>query len=182
MFVCAAIVASPAAAGGPDHNLIGKSILVSWTETNEEKDVETGKHVSYSVQAATKIYASDSGQIFVRYDRSWGGRYGRSFSTEEIFKYDGTKVSEANTPYKADAFQFDGDSIALKRRWGDHGAQLLAVTVASNAESCAAQFLQATDTTGATEYLSPGDGRMKVGVSRKVEGISCSIKPGNVFG
>jgi hypothetical protein len=181
IFIFASIAASPAAADGPDRKLIGKSIIAFWTETNGERDVVSGHTYEYKVEASTKIYTSDTGQIFVRYDRSWGGKNARSFSTEEVFKYNGTKVSESDTPYKIDVFQFNGGSASIKRQWGDHGAQLFVVAVASNTDSCAARFLQATDATGATEYRSPGDGRMKISISRTVERISCAIKPGNVF-
>jgi hypothetical protein len=169
---------SPATAASPPQALFGKSVLVSWSESNEEQDLASNEISNYYVEASLQMYVSDKGQVFSRYSRDGG----LSVSAQQIFDANGSPASNQGSPFSFEQITFDGNSFSAVRAWGAHGAQRLAISFSGGFKDCSARFVSASDATGSIEYRSRNDGRMKRATVSKVTSMACSVREGNVFG
>jgi len=169
---------SRAHAASPPQVLFGKSVLVSWSESNEEQDLASNEISNYYVEASLQMYVSDKGQVFSRYSRDGGV----SFSAQQIFDASGSSVSNQGSPFSFEQITFDGNSFSAVREWGGHGAQRLAISFNGGFKGCSARFMSASDATRSIEYRSRNDGRMKRAILSKVTRMACSVREGNVFG
>jgi len=172
-----ALAVAPAAAADVREALRGKTVIVSWSESDRELDISSGNETPYSVQAEARFLFGADGQIATRYDRTISGR--RPFSAAQTFDANGSMLTgPASGVYKIVKIEFQGRGFAASLVWGTHGAQQIKVAVGPGASSCTGEFLQGTDRTGSTDYVSPVDGKTKRSISRQVSGLSCQIANG----
>jgi hypothetical protein len=175
---CLAVV--PAAAADVRDALRGKTIVLSWSESDREMDVASGAEYPYSVKTEARLFFGADGQIATRYDRTFNDK--RAFSASQTFDANGSLLTgPASGVFKIVKIEFNGRGLAASLIWGNHGAQQIAVAVGPAARSCVGNFMQGTDTAGATEYIAPVDGKLKRSISRQVSGIRCQIANGDAI-
>ena len=179
-FVAATLACLAVASASPAdvrQALVGKTVVVSWSESNREMDISSGNETPYTVQTEARFVFGADGQIATRYDRTINDR--RPFSTAQTFDANGMLLTEpASAPYKIVKIEFQDRNFAASLVWGNHGAQQIRVAVGPGASACTGEFLQGTDRTGGTDYISPVDGKKKRSISRQVSGVSCQIANG----
>lgn len=168
---------APAAAADVRDALRGKTVVVSWSESDRELDISSGNETPYSVQTEARFSFGADDQIATRYDRTIGNR--RPFSATQTFDANGSMLTgPASGVYKIVKIEFQSRGFAASLVWGNHGAQQIRVDVGPGAGACTGEFLQGTDRTGSTDYVSPVDGKMKRSISRQVSGLNCQIANG----
>ena len=132
----------------------------------------------YSIKTEARFFFGADGQIATRYDRTFNDK--RPFSASQTFDANGSLLTgPASGVFKIVKIEFNGRSLAASLVWGNHGAQQIIVAVGSAASACVGNFMQGTDTTDATEYIAPVDGKLKRSISRQVSGIRCQIANGD---
>jgi hypothetical protein len=171
-FACFAV--APASAADVRQALVGKTIVVSWSESDREMDISSGDETPYTVQTEARFLFGADGQIATRYDRTINDR--RPFSAAQTFDANGSLLTgPASGVYKIVKIEFQDRGFAASLVWGNHGAQQIKVAVGPAASACTGEFLQGTDRTGGTDYVSPVDGKKKRSISRQVSGLRCQI-------
>jgi hypothetical protein len=172
--ICVLILLSAAAhAGSAPKELYGKSVTVTWTE-NRTQRLESEQLVRNSVSAVRmNIYISTVGRPFVRVISS--GVAGRNFHDQMSRP---TSLTEA-APGEAAAehVDFEGRSLVVYQQFRS-GARRIAIDVEGTA--CKATIVHGREG-GKNIQRTLGGGEAEV-LSTKAEGVSCSIKEGNVFG
>jgi hypothetical protein len=175
-FAC--IAAAPASAADVRPELVGKTIVVSWSESDREMDISSGHQYPYTVRSEARFVFGADGQIATRYVRAIDGR--APFSAAQTFDADGSLLTgPTSRVYKIVKVEFQDRNFAASLVWGNHGAQQIRIAVGLGASACTGEFLQGTDHTGNTDYASPFDGRMKRSMSRQVSGVRCQIANGD---
>ena len=171
---------APAAAADVREALRGKTVIVSWSETDREMDVASGAQYPYSIKAEARFFFGADGQVATRYGRTINDKH--TFSASQTFDANGTPLTtRATGSFKIVKIEFNGRGLTASLIWGNHGAQQIVVEVGPAASACDGNFMQGTDTSGATEYIAPVDGKLKRSISRQVSGMGCQIANGDAI-
>jgi hypothetical protein len=153
----------------PPKDLYGKSVIVSWTETREQRPLgeEAWHQVSGSI--SMNLYVSEVGRVFnnIAYSTRRG-------SAERKGEIAGSGERSIN---------FNGRSLLILMRYGKGGATRIMVDFDAGFAGCSGQVTRAKESEGAIiRNFSGITKRVNEVKAVQVGGVSCSIRSGNVFG
>jgi hypothetical protein len=172
------LLSGVAHAGSAPKELYGKSITVTWSQTQIlkfEADQQTrSSGQSYRVQ----IYISTAGRPFAR---AFGtGNPGGYNATREGFPVRGSgKETAPGDLATNDRVNFEGRSLVLYTQF-QSGARRIGVEVDTAGTNCKATVVNGRER-GQNIVRTTSVGRAEA-TSTEVGAMSCSIKEGNVFG
>ena len=162
-------LASPAVAA-PAPDIVGKSILVSWTENRQE--LIDGRPASATVGLDLRIYISSAGRPFTRLTTAAG----RSSAINEQVGGSGTAATGG-----MQAVRVDGHTLVFQSIMGNY-ARNLRVELAPGGSSCAAQMSVGKERGSAPKaFRGAATGRIVEIHAVTVGGVSCTVHQGNVF-
>jgi hypothetical protein len=162
-------VASAVAAPAPD--IVGKSVLVTWTEYRQLQIA--GQPANVTLGYDLRFYVSSAGRPFTRLTLT--GRPGRTAMNEQV---GGTGTSLVGG---LRVVSVDGHAVVLQGIMGNF-ARNLRVEVAPGGSSCSAQMLVGKEV-GSTPktVIGPLTGAVTEIHAITVNGVSCAVQQGNVF-
>jgi hypothetical protein len=162
------LVSSAVAAPAPD--IVGKSVLVSWTENRQMQ--RGGESVNATLSFDLSIYISSAGRPFTRL--TLASR--RGSAVNEQVGNSGTALGGGVRAVSA-----NGHAIVFQATMGNY-ARNLTVELAPGGSSCSAQMVVGKEVGSAPKaFRSPVTGMMTEIHSLTVNGVSCAVQEGNVF-
>ncbi len=154
----------------PAADLVGKSVLVNWTESRQQR-VNGSEVRAVTVGFQLQIYVSGAGRPFSRLTASSrGGNHGN----EQVGAQGQSLSGEARS------ITVNGSTITLQANYGNY-ARNLRIDVAAGASGCNAQMAVGKESGSAPKAFKSGGRTIEIH-SVSVSAISCSIRQGNVFG
>ena len=168
VFTCffAGLTASARAAPAPD--IVGKSVVVQWTENREVR--VNGVHRSGPVSFQLNIYLSSAGRPFARVTSS---SRAVSASGEQVGS------SGASLGGGVRTVRVDGHSITVQASYGNY-ARSTRIEVGSGGTSCSVQVTLGKEVGSASKAFQVGGQTFEV-LSSTVSSSNCSTQDGNVF-
>jgi len=168
-FVLANLANSAVAAPAPD--IVGKSVVVTWTENRQLQRADGSVNVASSNDL--RIYISSAGRPFVR-GSSAVGRF--SASSEQVGGSGTTNSGGMRV------VSIDGHTIVLQAIIYGNWGRNLRVEIAPGGSSCSAQMLVAKESGSAPKAFRSAMSGMQTEVHAvTVSGVSCTVQQGNVF-
>jgi len=162
-------VASPAIAA-PAADIVGKSVLVSWTENRQM--VRGGQTVNATLSFDLRMYVSSVGRPFTRLTLASG----RGSAANEQVGNSGTALGGG-----VRAISVNGHMIVFQAIIGNY-ARNLRVELAPGGSSCSAQMVVGKEVGSAPKaFQSAVTGEMTEIHALTVNGVSCAVQEGNVF-
>lgn len=170
-FVCAFLFATKVYAASAPEPLKGKSVVISWTETRQQRHV--GEPNFYSVSASIKlsIYVSTAGRVFSRQTNSTSAGSG----TNEQVAGERGGVVPTRTPL------FNGQTMTVIGE-GKGGARRTLVDFDASFGSCTARVATAFESGKSAILFSPITKKNVEMKSVTSSGAGCSVQSGNVLG
>jgi hypothetical protein len=169
-----AVTISSAAMAAPPQQLLGKSIIVTWSNTRQQRDQKPdGSWTEFrSVQGSHKliIYISTAGRVFSRQVNTVGARSG---TIDQV-------AGESGGPYAVRTSSFSGQTMTVIGA-GQGGASRTQITFDSGFTSCTAQTMVGFEAGKTSVMLSPITKRKVETRSVEVGAVSCSMRSGNVL-
>jgi hypothetical protein len=163
------VACSTAAIAAPAPDLIGKSVLVSWTESRQQR-VNGSEVRAVTVGFDLRIYVGGTGRPFTKLTAA--GRRGPSSSNEQV------GGAGASLGGGVRSVRADGHSITLQSTYGNY-ARNLRVDVGGG--SCSAQ-MSVGKQVGSAPKAFRNTGGLQIEIhSVSVSGVTCSVRQGNVF-
>ncbi|MBI5320854.1 hypothetical protein [Bradyrhizobium sp.] len=171
MLIAIFLLGSWQARAAPGSDLIGKSVLVSWTENRQQRT--NGSEVrAVTRNFRLQMYVSGAGRPFTRVTSSGrGGTHG----TDQVGGGGESLRGGART------VTVNGNSIAVQANWANY-ARNLRIDVAPGGSGCSAQMSVGKEPGSAPKSFRNVGGFTIEIHSLSVSGVSCSIRQGNVFG
>ena len=164
------LAVAPAQAA-PGSDLVGKSVLVSWTENRQQRtNGSEVRAVARSFQL--QMYISGAGRPFTRVTSS--GR-GTALGNEQVGS--GGESLGGGTR----SVRIGGNSIIVQADSGNY-ARKLSIDVTPGGGSCTAKMSVGKESGSAPRAFRNSSGTTLEIHSLSVSGVSCSIRRGNVFG
>jgi hypothetical protein len=159
-----------AAVAGPAPDIVGKSVLVNWTDSMQIQRADGSMNVA--VRRELRIYISSAGRPFVRGTATTG----RGSSTSEQVGASGTTSGGGMR-----AVNVDGHTIVVQGSFGNW-ARNLRVELSPGGSSCSAQMMVGKEVGSAPKAFRSGISGMMTEVhALTVSGVSCAVQEGNVF-
>jgi hypothetical protein len=154
----------------PPKELYGKSVIVTWTETRDQR--AEGELAWHSIQGAQalNIYVSETGRVFN--DLHYSTKNGSADRGGQIAGQGGNR-----------AITFSGRSMLMMSAHGKGGANRISADFDSSFASCTAEVLKAKESeqTIVKSYSQIIKHMVEIrGI--QVSGTACSVRSGNVFG
>jgi hypothetical protein len=159
------------ALAAPDADVLGKSVVVRWTENRQQRINNSPELRAVTVGFELQIYVGATGRAFTRLTAS---SRGGSHSNEQVGAQ-GQSLGEGSRSVRA-----DGNSITLQANYGNI-ARNLRIEVAAGGAGCNAQMSVGKEAGSAPKAFRSGGRTIEIH-STSVSGVSCSIRQGNVFG
>jgi hypothetical protein len=161
-------LSSPAVAG-PAPDIVGKSVLVNWTENLEIQRADGSRNVA--VSRGLRIYISSAGRSFARASAA-----ARGSSTNDLVGTSGASLAGGQW-----AVHVDGHTIVSQVNFGNW-ARNLRVELSPDGSGCSAQVTVGKEVGSAPKaFRSPISGMMTEIHAATVSGASCTVQQGNVF-
>lgn len=159
------------AQAAPGADLVGKSVIVSWTENRKQRT--NGSEVrAVTRNFQLQMYVSGTGRPFTRVTSSGrGGTHGN----------DQVGGGGESLGGGARSVTVNGNAIAVQANWANY-ARSLRIDVAAGGTDCSAQMSVGKEPGSAPKAFRNTAGQAIEIHSLSVSGVSCSIRPGNVFG
>ena len=162
-------LAFPAVAA-PAPDIVGKSVLVNWTENMQIQRAEGS--MNPTVSRELRIYISSAGRSFARATAAAGQRS----ATRELVGASGTSGSGGQW-----AVHVDGRTIVSQASFGNW-ARNVRVELSPGGSGCSAQVTAGKEVGSATKAFRSGMSGMMTEVHAiTVSGASCTVQQGNVF-
>jgi hypothetical protein len=159
---------SSSAIAAPATDIVGKSVLVSWTENRQME--RAGQAINTTLSFDLRMYISSAGRPFTRL--TLGSR--RGSATNEQVGNSGTSLSGG-----VRAVSVNGHTIVMQSIIGNY-ARNLRVEVTSG--GCSAEMVVGKEVgSGPKAFRSAVTGEMTQIDALSVNGVSCSVQEGNVF-
>lgn len=165
------LLAPAIAQAAPSADLIGKSVVVSWTEDRQQRINGAPEMRAVTVGFQLQIYVSGAGRPFSRLTAS--SRRG-SHGNEQV----GGQGDSLGGGIRS--ITANGNSISLQANYGNYGRNMR-IDVAPGGTGCSAQMSVGKESGSAPKAFQSGGRTIEIH-SVSVNGISCSIRQGNVFG
>jgi hypothetical protein len=167
-FVLTGLASTAVAAPAPD--IVGKSVLVNWTDNRQIQRSDGSMNVAISREL--RIYISSAGRPFVKGTSAAGQRS----STSEQVGASGTTAAGGTR-----AVSVNGHTIVVQTSFGNWATNLR-VELSPGGSSCSAQITVGKEVGSATKAFRSGMSGMMTEVhSVTVSGVSCTVQQGNVF-
>jgi hypothetical protein len=165
------LLGSSQVCAAPGADLVGKSVVVSWTESRQQR-VNGSEVRPVTRNFELQIYISAAGRPFARLNNS--GRGGTQ-SNEQV---GGEGQSQGGGTR---AIRVDGNSITLQANYGNY-ARNLRIEVAPGGGGCTAQMSVGKEAGSSPKAFRNVAGHLVEIHSLSVSGVACSLRQGNVFG
>ena len=168
-----AIFASAALSTGVEAapaQLRGKSVIVSWTENRMQRIAGEGAAFQpRTVSHEFRVYVSSADRVFSRLINI--NSQGKSGAADRVGAGGGRVPS------------FKGQSMTIALTGNVRGARLISVDFSAGFDSCTANVIRGKEV-GAETMVARSiiSGKSVEIQSVTVSGVSCSMRPGNVFG
>jgi hypothetical protein len=164
------VFGSSFAASAPPQ-LVGKSVSLSWTDARVERR-ESGQELSISQTSNVKIYVSDKGRVFSKFNRSavWQGGRGQSREDLDISGSGGHTLN----------FHSEGNALVIDQI-STGGARRLTVKFDKDFAACSIDVIHGKSGQRTRHRNLENSAWLEL-VSIKVTATSCSVSNGNVFG
>jgi hypothetical protein len=161
---------SSSAVAAPAADVIGKSVLVTWTENRQME--RGGQTVNATLSFDLRMYVSSAGRPFTRL--TLASR--RGSAVNEQVGNSGTSLAGG-----VRAVSINGHTIVLQSVIGNY-ARNLRVEVASGGTGCAAEMVVGKEVGSAPRaFRSAVTGEMTQIHALTVNGVFCAVQQGNVF-
>jgi hypothetical protein len=168
--VCVLAELSSPVVAAPAPDIVGKSVLVSWTENRQE--LVGGQPVNLATGYDLRIYISSAGRPFTRLLHSTG----RLSATHEMVGGSGTAATGG-----LQAVRVDGHTLVFQSTMGNY-AKNLRVELSPGGSSCTAQMSIGKEVGSAPKaFRGVFTGRTVEIHAVTVGGVSCTVQQGNVF-
>jgi hypothetical protein len=160
------------AQAAPPASLIGKSVVVSWTESRQQRFVGEAQFRSVGVSHNLSIYISTAGRIFMRQTNTARGGSGTIESiggetARRLPSFSGSTMTVATTPVSQEA----------------HFARRVTANFDAGFGRCDARVVFAKEPGHATSIVLSKITKKRVEIAASSVGsTSCSIQSGNVLG
>jgi hypothetical protein len=162
-------LSSPAVAG-PAPDIVGKSVLVNWTENMQIQRADGS--MNPTVGRELRIYISSAGRSFARATAASG----RRSATNELVGASGTSGAGGQW-----ALRVDGRTIVVQASFGNW-ARNVRIELSPGGSSCSAQIKVGKEIGSAPKaFRSPISGMITEVHAMTVSGASCTAQQGNVF-
>jgi hypothetical protein len=170
LFSFCLLVVSPALAA-PGADVIGKSVIVRWSETRQQRINKSPEVRAVTIGFEMKIYISGTGRPFNRLTTTSPGG---SIEHEQV------GVQGKSLGGGVRSITANGSSIVLQAEYGNY-ARNLRIEMSPGAASCNAQMSVGKEAGSAPKAFQAGGRTIEIH-SLSVSGITCSVRQGNVFG
>jgi hypothetical protein len=154
------------AAGAPEA-LKGKSVILSWTETREQRHVGEANFYSYNASVSFNIYVSAAGRVFSR--RTTSTRAGSG----TIERAPGGSGGQGKALFAGQTMTLIGVTTG--------GAYRTSIDFDASFTSCSARVALAFQSGRTSITLSPISKKYLEIKSTTVNGMNCSVRAGNVL-
>lgn len=171
LLLLACLVAGSPAAAAPAADVVGKSVVVRWSENRQHRVNNSPDLRAVTVGFELQIYVSGAGRPFSRLTAS--GRSG-SHGNEQVGN-SGQSLGGGVRSITA-----NGNSILLQANYGNW-ARNLRIEVSPGGAGCDAQMSVGKQAGSAPKAFQSGGRTIEIH-SLAVSAVSCSIRQGNVFG
>jgi hypothetical protein len=172
IFILSVLLASQSYAASAPEQLKGKSIVVSWTESRQQKNVGWNNFRTVNASHQLSIYISTKGRVFSRQTNSTRAGTG---STEQVAGEGGGGPYSTRTP------SFGGQSMTVIGE-NKGGARRAVIDFDASFTSCKAKASTAFEAGKTSVSFSPITHQRVEIKSVITSGESCSIQSGNVLG
>jgi hypothetical protein len=184
---CSAFVASVSNAyAGPQPQLLGKSVIVSWVEDRLQREIELGEQQPRSILNAVEwtVYVSTAGRTFVRQRRAaHAGRGPGGEATSLRAPGDPAGGGTGIRAWSRDRevhLDFHGTTMT-RTVIHESGALQLIVNFDAGFKSCSAQAIVGKESGKPQIVRSQITGRKLEVYSVGISSMKCSVQDGNVF-
>jgi hypothetical protein len=165
---------SIAARAAPPHQLLGKSVVVTWSESRIQRDEGESNFKSVNANHNMSLYISESGRVFSRLTNTTQLGSGK---TEQV-----QGQATAGPTHATRVPTFSGQSMTLFAPFTRGGMRRLLIDFDGNFESCAAKISYAKQVGAQSVFQwSPIIKRMVEVQSITMSDGTCSVRNGNVF-
>ena len=182
MLVFALLALPTAADAGPPTQLYGKSISITWAESQDQQLV-SGEKKHVVIDAALGIYVSSNGRIFSRGSRTSRSKFaGRSTGFGAARSHDptGSVMKTSNVRYQ-NKLEFQGRTL-VGTTVLESGARRMTVNFDESFRTCTVSVVLGKEA-GMPGVIARGmDTRLRIIESATVASQSCTITDGNMFG
>jgi hypothetical protein len=162
------LLANQAHAAGAPEALKGKSVLLTWTETRQQRHVGEPNFYSYDASVSLNVYVSTAGRVFSR--RTTSTRAGSG----TIERAPGGSGVQGKALFAGQNMTLIGVTTG--------GAYRTSVDFDASFTSCNARVALAFQPGRTSITLSPISKKYLEVKSTTVNGMSCSVRAGNVLG
>ena len=160
---------------GPPQQLLGKSVVVTWSENRIQRAEGESKFREVNATHSMSIYIGSSGRIFSRLTNTVGSNSGRIDHVQEQSAGDPNVRKRVTT--------FTGRSMTLDQPLRKGGHRHLAIDFGEKFDDCSAKLSYVTEAGSQTSLArSPITNKMVEIKSIAMSGENCSVSTGNVFG
>ncbi len=170
--IAALLFTTQALAAGAPAQLRGKSIVLSWSETRQQKNEGWTDFRTVGASRDVSIYISTAGRVFSKQTNHTRAGSG---STEQVAGEGG------NGPYATRVPSFSGQSMTIISETHG-GAGRLIVDFDASFSTCSAKPSLAFEAGKTSRSFSPITHKWVEIKSVTMSGTSCSIQNGNVLG
>ena len=175
VFGILATVNSSNAIEGPPQQLLGKSVVVTWSENRIQRVVGESKFREVNATHNMSIYIGSSGRIFSRLTNTTGLGSGRIDHIQEQSAGDPNVRKRVTT--------FNGQSMTLDQPLRKGGHRHLLIDFGDKFDKCSAKLSFVTEAGSLISLArSPITNKMVEIKSIAMSGENCSVSTGNVFG
>ncbi len=161
------LAAATAVHAEPPEQLLGKSVVVNWTDTRSQRDGDNPEYHTVNGSHVLTVYVSTAGRLFIRQvNTTRRGSGGRDQAP-------GDKGSRTAV--------FEGQSMTV---FGQNrgGAQRTVVQFSNGFTGCSATTGLGFEQGQTSVSISPITGKRVEMRSLTVNSVSCSVRDGNAFG
>jgi hypothetical protein len=160
---------------GPPQQLLGKSVVVTWSENRIQRPEGASKFREVNATHNMSIYIGSSGRIFSRLTNTTGLGSGRIDHIQERSAGDPNVSTRVTT--------FTGQSMTMDQPFRKGGMRHLLIDFGDQFDKCSAKLSYITEAGSLTSLAwSPITNRMVEIKSIGMSGEKCSVSTGNVFG
>jgi hypothetical protein len=160
---------------GPQQQLLGKSVVVTWSESRVQRDEGDAKFKSVHATQNLGIYVGTSGRVFSRMTFTTGLGSGRAEHVQE--------QSAADPKLRERATTFSGQSMTVVLPFRQGGMRRLLIDFGDNFDNCSAKASYVTEEGSPTSFgRSVITKRIVEFQSISMSGETCSVLNRNVFG
>ena len=167
--LCATALASMAgAAAAAPAGLIGKSVVMSWTETRVQRPAGEVNWRSVNVSHTLSVYISSAGRVFSKFSATTRRGTG---DNEQVSGQGGNRVPS-----------FSGNTMTIVA--AQQGiARHIAAEFSGDFSTCTASVIRGKESGAASGFAKSVITGQRIEIqSVTTSGASCSVRAGNVFG